>query len=141
MPSSRKAEGDNYSDLCKLIALMGNYMFDRYQGKFYGKAQNLMLELRHAYDSVLSEVDVLVMPTCAPMGAAMKITEEMTPESYINETFNYHLNACPQDSTGHPAITVPCGELDGLPLGMMMIGRHFDEGNLLNVAHGFESIG
>ncbi len=76
---ARKAEADNYSDLCKLTALMGDYMFDRYQGRYYAKAQNLSLKLKRAYDAALSEHDVIVMPTLAPAGHALKITEPSSP--------------------------------------------------------------
>ena len=142
---ARKAEGDNYSDLCKLIALMGEYMFDRYQGRYYAKAQNLMLKLAAQLDAALNEVDVLVMPTMAPIGRALKLTQPSFADeyldSYVLETFNYHVNTCPTDSTGHPAITVPCGRHDGMPVGMMMIGRKFDEATLLRIAHAFEQTG
>jgi amidase len=138
---ARKAEADNYSDLCKLTVLMGDYMYDRYQGRYYAKAQNLSLKLRRAYDAALSEYDVLVMPTLAPAGKAMKITEPPTTDSYITETFNYHINACPFDATGHPAVSVPCGSVGGLPVGMMIVGKHFEDAKVLRVAHAVQQLG
>jgi amidase len=138
---ARKAEADNYSDLCKLTVLMGDYMYDRYQGRYYAKAQNLTLKLKRAYDAALSEYDVIVMPTLAPAGKAMKITEPATTDSYIMETFNYHINACPFDATGHPAVSVPCGKVDGLPVGLMIVGKHFDDAKVLRVAHAIEQLG
>jgi amidase len=50
-------------------------------------------------------------------------------------------NTCPYDITGHPAITVPCGESDGLPIGMMLVGKHFDENSILRAAHAYEKHG
>jgi amidase len=47
-------------------------------------------------------------------------------------------NTAPFDMTGHPAITVPCGKSDGLPVGLMLVGKHFDDGTLLRAAHAFE---
>jgi len=47
-------------------------------------------------------------------------------------------NTCPFDVTGHPAISIPCGKVDGLPVGLMLIGRHFDEATVLRAAHGYE---
>ena len=45
----------------------------------------------------------------------------------------------PFDNTHHPAMSVPCGMSDGLPVGMMLVGRHFEESTLYRAAHTFES--
>jgi amidase len=45
------------------------------------------------------------------------------------------------DVTGHPAISVPCGMADGFPIGMMMVGKHFDDKTVIRVADAFENIG
>ena len=45
------------------------------------------------------------------------------------------------DTTHHPALSVPCGRIDGLPVGMMLVGRHFDEATLYRLAHAFEQAG
>lgn len=48
-------------------------------------------------------------------------------------------NTCPVDCTHHPAMSVPCGKVDGLPVGMMLIGRHYDEHSICRAASAFES--
>lgn len=48
------------------------------------------------------------------------------------------VNTCPFNATGHPAITVPCALRDGLPVGMMLVGRHFDEPTIYRAAHAYE---
>jgi amidase len=50
-------------------------------------------------------------------------------------------NTCPFDVTGHPAITVPCGLVDGLPVGMMLVGKHYDEATIYRAAYAFEQAG
>ena len=50
-------------------------------------------------------------------------------------------NTCPIDVSGHPAFTVPCGKVGGLPIGMMLVGRHFDESTLIRAAQAFENSG
>src|SRR5579884_671798 len=50
------------------------------------------------------------------------------------------INTAPMDITGHPAISVPAGLLDGLPVGMMIMGKRFDDATVLNVAHAFEQL-
>jgi amidase len=49
-------------------------------------------------------------------------------------------NTAPFDVSGHPAITVPAGLADGLPVGMMIAGRRFDDATCLRVAHAFEAL-
>jgi amidase len=138
---SRKANADVYSDLVKLLTLCGHYMAEKYNGHYYARAQNQMRTLQAAYDAALREFDVLVMPTTAPEGKAMKMTPNPSPEQYIAETFRYHFNCCPFDGTGHPSLSVPCAKVSGLPVGMMIIGRHFDDATVLRAAHAFETLG
>ena len=48
-------------------------------------------------------------------------------------------NLCPFDATGHPALSLPCGTLDGLPVGMMLVARAFDEATIYRAARAFEA--
>ena len=50
-------------------------------------------------------------------------------------------NTALQDITGHPAMSVPCGMVDGLPVGMMLIGRHYAESTIYQAAAAFEACG
>ena len=50
-------------------------------------------------------------------------------------------NTCPFDASGHPSMSVPCGMIDGLPVGMMLTGRKFDEATVLRAAQAFETAG
>ena len=47
-------------------------------------------------------------------------------------------NTAPFDMTGHPSISIPCTKSNGLPVGLMLTGRHFDDATVLAVAHAFE---
>ncbi len=49
-------------------------------------------------------------------------------------------NACPFCVTGHPALSINAGFLEGLPVGMMIVGKNFDDATVLRVAHAFEKI-
>ena len=60
---------------------------------------------------------------------------------YISRAFEMIGNTAPQDITGHPAMTLPCGLVDGLPVGMMLVGRHFAESTLYQAAAAFEASG
>lgn len=133
---ARRARANDFPTTVKLVALLGQYMSDRYNGHYYAKAQNLGRTLRAAYDAALAEADVLVMPTM-PM-RAMLIPESPDLPTYFSAALGMLQNTSPFDITGHPAITVPCGCADGLPIGMMLVGRHFDESTVLRAAHAYE---
>jgi amidase len=50
-------------------------------------------------------------------------------------------NTAPFDITHHPAMSLPCGMVDGLPVGLMLVGRMFEEATIYRAAHAFEQIG
>jgi amidase len=50
-------------------------------------------------------------------------------------------NTCPFDVTHHPAMSVPCGMIDGLPTAMMLIARHWEQSTIYRAAHAFEQVG
>jgi amidase len=61
-------------------------------------------------------------------------------EEYVARALEMIPNTCPFDVTGHPALTVPCGASDGLPVGMMLIGRHWEDATVLRAGHAFEQL-
>jgi amidase len=97
-------------------------------------ARNLAYELRQAYDDALGDHDVLLMPLIAtPIPAT-----DVSRDEYIARALEMIGNTAPFDVTGHPATSVPAGLVDGLPAGLMIIGRYFDDGTCLRVAHALE---
>jgi len=60
---------------------------------------------------------------------------------YVQRALEMIGNTAPFDVTHHPALTVPCALSDGLPVGMMLIGRHYDEATLYRVGQAFEQSG
>jgi amidase len=63
------------------------------------------------------------------------------PEEVFGLTLVNIENTCQFDVTGHPAMSIPCGLRDGLPIGMMLIAKHFDEPSIYRAAHAFEQSG
>src|SRR5438105_5990875 len=136
---SRRVRANDLSETVKLVILLGQYMQGNYQGRYYAKAQNLARVLRAAYDEAFKQVDLLVMPT-TPMKATPIPPPNASREEYVARALEMIANTCPFDVTGHPAITVPCGMSDGLPVGMMLIGRQWEDGTVLRAAHAFEHL-
>jgi len=127
-----KADADALAPTVKGAILLGEVMY-RQGGQLYAKVRNLTRRLRTEYDARLARYDVLVMPT-TPMAATPLTTREAPPEEVMRRSWETLGNACPFDLTGHPAISVCCGQTQGRPVGLMIIGRHWEESKVLQVA-------
>ncbi|WP_226629203.1 amidase [Alloyangia pacifica] len=131
---------NDLSPTAKIALLAGRYITDTYGTRFYGKAMNISRRLRAAYDAKLAEVDLLLMPTTAV--TSKKMPEPDAPLAEILDRAHEMVGiTCPFDITHHPAMSVPCGLSEGLPVGMMLVGRHFDEETIYRAAHAFEQSG
>lgn len=128
---------DELSESLKNTMLLGHYMVSRHRGHYYAKAQNLVRRLRAAYDAALAQYDLLLMPT-------LPMTATPLPKSYapvseiIQRAFEILPNTAPFDCTHHPAMSLPCGKVDGLPVGLMLIGKRYDEETIYRAAASFE---
>lgn len=135
----RRARATELSESTKLTVLLGHFMQDYYHGRYYAKAQNLARTLTAAYDAALNECDVLVMPT-TPMKATPLPPLDAPRELIIQRALEVLPNTCPFDVTGHPAMNVPCGTSQGLPIGMMLIGRSWEDATVLRAADAFQQL-
>ncbi len=117
--------------------LMGALMQRRYHGRHYAKAQSLLAAMRAGIDAALERFDALAMPTIP-----FRASAHPAPGASLAERVSLGLpmvgNTAPYNASGHPAITLPCGEHDGLPVGLMLIGRRFGEVDLLCAAEHFQ---
>jgi amidase len=131
---------DDLSDSLKISMMVGQYFLTHYRGRFYAKAQNLARKIRAAYDHALGTFDLLLMPTL-PVKATPLPPPDAPLALYLQRAFEMIGNTAPFDVTGHPAMTLPCGLGDGLPIGVMLIGKHFDEESIYAAAAAFEASG
>ena len=132
-----RSRPDELSETVKTGLLFGEYARRYHHGRYYAKAQNLRRSLRGAYDGVLATHDLLLMPTI-PFRATRLPPPDASREDYVARAFDMLGNTAPFDASGHPALSVPCGKIDGLPVGAMLIGRRFEEATLLRVAAALE---
>jgi Asp-tRNA(Asn)/Glu-tRNA(Gln) amidotransferase A subunit family amidase len=91
-------------------------------------------------EGALANCDVLAMPTI-PFPATEIPPPDAPREVYVDAALNMQQNTCPFDVSGHPAFTVPCGKVDGLPVGIMLVGRHFEETTVIQAAQALEQAG
>jgi amidase len=135
-----RARADELSRTLKISMLAGEYFIRHHRGHFYAKAQNLGRLLRKTYDDVLARYDLLMMPTL-PMKATPLPPNNAPLALWCQRGFEMLPNTCPFDVTGHPAMNIPCGLSDGLPVGMMLVGKHYAETTIYRAAHAFEQLG
>jgi amidase len=125
------------SETTKVWTTFGVYAQQYHGTHYYGKAVNVSRRLREAYDAVLRQYDLLLMPTL-PMKPQPLPPADATREVYFQRATEMIGNTCPFDVTHHPAMSVPCGMIDGLPTALMLIAKHWDESTIYRAAHAFE---
>jgi amidase len=128
------------SEATKLLTLFGTYIHEHHGSRYYGKAMNITRRLIAAYDAVLAQHDLLLMPT-TPMKAQPLPKPGATREEIIDRSDEPMTNTAPFDISHHPAMAIPCGMSDGLPVSMMLVGKHFDEPTIYRAAYAFEQAG
>ncbi len=134
-----RTRADELSHSLRVCMFLGEHFRQQYRGRFYGKAQNLMRKANAAYAGALEAHDLLLLPTL-PMKA-----QEIPPPGcsialYIQRAFENIGNTAPFNG-GLPAMNVPCGMSEGLPVGMMLVGAPHQETTIYRAAHTFEQTG
>jgi aspartyl-tRNA(Asn)/glutamyl-tRNA(Gln) amidotransferase subunit A len=133
MYKNTRAQG--FGPEVKRRIMLGTYALSSgYYDAYYKKGQQVRTLIKQDFDNALREVDVIVTPT-APT-PAFKIGEKATDplRMYLSDICTISVNLA-----GAPALVLPCGSTHaGLPVGLQIIGRHFDEESLLKVAYAYE---
>lgn len=115
--------------------MLGTYALSAgYYDAYYRKGQQVRTLIKRDFDNALAKADLIVTPT-AP-SAAFRIGEKTTDplQMYLSDIFTISINLA-----GVPAISIPCGFTGaGLPVGLQLIGRHFDEATILKAAYAYE---
>jgi aspartyl-tRNA(Asn)/glutamyl-tRNA(Gln) amidotransferase subunit A len=129
-----KSRSQGFGPEVKRRIMLGTYALSSgYYDAYYLKAQKVRTLIKQDFDNVFQNYDVIIGPT-APT-AAFRIGEQIgNPLTmYLNDILTIPVNLA-----GVPAISVPCGLADGMPVGLQIIGKALDESTVLRVAHAFE---
>ncbi len=138
--SNWRSRADELSDTLKISMFVGQYHLKHTRGRYYAKAQNLGRQLRAEYNKVLASYDLLLMPT-TPMKATPLPPPDSSLALWTQRAFEMLPNTSPFDVTGHPAMSIPCGMSDGLPVGLQLVGRRYEESTIYRAAGAFEQAG
>jgi aspartyl-tRNA(Asn)/glutamyl-tRNA(Gln) amidotransferase subunit A len=129
-----RSRSEGFGQEVKRRIMLGTYALSSgYYDAYYLKAQKVRTLIKRDFDEAFNKFDILLGPT-APT-TAFRICEQ------INDPLAMYLNdilTIPVSLAGVPAISVPCGLADGLPVGLQLIGKAFDEATVLRAAHAFE---
>jgi aspartyl-tRNA(Asn)/glutamyl-tRNA(Gln) amidotransferase subunit A len=133
MYTQTRAEG--FGKEVKRRIILGTYVLSAgYYEAYYRKASQVRTLIRKDFDEAFQKVDVIVAPTAPTPAFRIGEKTEDPLQMYLSD-----IHTIPVNLAGIPAISIPCGfSRDHLPLGVQIMGKHFDEGNLLRVAYTFE---
>lgn len=128
--------GEGFGDEVKRRILMGTYVLSSgYYDAYYIKAQKVRTLIAADFTKAFEAVDVILTPTAPSAAFALGEKQEDPVAMYLNDVFTV-----PASLAGLPGISVPAGlNADGLPLGLQILGRPFDEETVLKVAHVLET--
>jgi len=130
-----KTRAEGFGREVKRRIMLGTYVLSAgYYDAYYRKAQQVRTLIKAGFDRAFEEYDALLTPT-SPTPAFMIGEKVKDPlQMYLSDIFTIPVNLA-----GLPGISIPCGfSSGGLPIGLQIIGKHFDEEKILRVAHTFE---
>ena len=134
MYSKTRAAG--FGNEVKRRVMLGTYVLSAgYYDAYYGQAQKVRTLVRRDFEQAFARVDLIVAPTTP--GVAFKMGEKEDPlQMYLNDIFTIPVNLA-----GLPGVSIPGGFTQtGLPIGLQLIGRAFDEATLLRAAHAYQQV-
>lgn len=131
-----KSRSEGFGPEVKRRIMIGNYVLSSgFYDAYYKKASQVRRLIKDDFERVLTEVDIILTPTSPT--AAFKKGEKNTDsvQMYLADIYTVSINMA-----GVPAICVPAGFVDGLPVGIQLIGNYFKEDLLFNASHKFEEV-
>ncbi len=132
----KRSRAEGFGREVKRRILVGTYALSAgYYDAFYVKAQKIRSLISQDFSQAFADVDFILGPTTP--SPAFKVGEKTSDPvaMYLNDIYTI-----PANLAGLPGISVPCGDVGGLPVGMQLVGNYFDEARLLNVAHQYQTV-
>ncbi len=129
-----KSRSQGFGDEVKRRIMIGTYVLSAgFYDAYYKKAQKVRRIIKNDFDRVFEQVDVILAP--ATTGTAFRLDEPKTPvELYLEDIYTI-----PANLAGIPGLVVPAGKINGLPVGIQLLGRAFDEKTLFRAGKAFEN--
>jgi aspartyl-tRNA(Asn)/glutamyl-tRNA(Gln) amidotransferase subunit A len=130
----KRSRGEGFGPEVKRRIMTGTYVLSAgYFDAYYLKAQKVRRLITDDFRAAFAKVDLVIGPTTPTPAFAIgaKIDDPVT--MYLNDIYTIGANLA-----GLPGVSLPCGFVDDLPMGLQLVGPHFAEAKLFNAAHGFQ---
>ena len=129
----KRTRSEGFGDEVKRRIMVGTYALSAgFYDAYYRKAQKIRRLIKNDFNEAFDEVDIIVGPTSPH--TAFELGAKSDPVAmYLEDIYTIAVNLA-----GLPAISIPGGMVDGLPIGMHMVGNDFAEARVLNIAHQFQ---
>lgn len=130
-----KSRTEAFGDEVKRRIMIGTYVLSSgFYDAYFKKAQKVRALIKEDFDRAFENVDIIFTPV-AP-STAFSLDAVKTPlELYLEDIYTLSANLA-----GIPGISIPAGNVDNLPVGIQLLGKHFEEGKLIAAGHAFEKI-
>lgn len=131
----KNTRSEGFGDEVKRRIMLGTYALSSgYYDAYYKKALQVRTLIKEEFDSLFNKYDFIIGPTAPTTAFELGEKTEDSLQMYLGDVFTVSVNIA-----GLPAISIPCGNDDsGLPVGMQLIGRAYDEPTILRAAHAWE---
>ena len=130
-----RSRGEGFGLETKRRILVGTYALSSgYYDAYYRKAQQIRRLIRDEFESAFAEVDYLFGPTSPTTAFPLGQKAQDPVSMYLSDIYTTAVNLA-----GLPAASIPAGFIDGMPVGLQLIGNYFDEAGLLGIAHQFQT--
>jgi aspartyl-tRNA(Asn)/glutamyl-tRNA(Gln) amidotransferase subunit A len=132
----RRSRGEGFGAEVKRRIMTGTYVLSAgYYDAYYLKAQRVRALINADFIRAFGSVDVLIGPTTPTPAFALGAKTADPITMYLNDIYTIGANLA-----GLPAVSVPCGFVQDLPVGLQIVGPHFSEARVLNTAHAFQRL-
>jgi len=130
-----RTRSEGFGDEVKKRILIGTYCLSAgYFDAYYIKAQKIRAMITESFKNAFKNVSVIAMPTCS--NEAFELDSIQDPV----KMYEQDIYTIPANLAGLPAISIPSGYSEEMPLGLQFIGNHLEEGKILNIAHEFQKL-
>ncbi len=132
----KRSRGEGFGAEVKRRIMIGTYALSAgYYDAYYLKAQQLRRLIKEDFQKAFDSVDLILGPTTPETAFKIGAKSDDPVSMYLQDIYTISLNLA-----GLPGMSLPVGFVDGLPVGMQLIGNYFDETGLLNAAHSYQQV-
>ena len=130
-----RTRSEGFGEEVKKRILIGTYCLSAgYFDAYYIKAQKIRAMITESFKNAFKDVSVIAMPTCS--NGAFELGSIQDPV----KMYEQDIYTIPSNLAGLPAISIPSGNIEEMPLGLQFIGNHLEEGKILNISHQFQKL-